>query len=144
MMGSQLSVLNCRFWFGACREDGREWQPAVPGANSPLGGHESPETSWGRHGTGVRTSDGRTLAVEDADDPAGRVMLVQGGTHNRYQQAWTSLHSCGRWERFMPGRGRCWTSWLCFAVRGSGVRVPTLHLGKYPIRILKPVVDHQR
>jgi pimeloyl-ACP methyl ester carboxylesterase len=30
----------------------------------------------------VRTTDGRTLAVEDAGDPAGRVVLVHGGTPN--------------------------------------------------------------
>ena len=30
----------------------------------------------------VRTLDGRTLAVEDAGDPAGRVVLVHGGTPN--------------------------------------------------------------
>jgi len=30
----------------------------------------------------VRTPDGRTLAVEDAGDPAGRVVLVHGGTPN--------------------------------------------------------------
>jgi pimeloyl-ACP methyl ester carboxylesterase len=30
----------------------------------------------------VRTPDGRTLAVEDAGDPAGRVVLVHGGSPN--------------------------------------------------------------
>ena len=30
----------------------------------------------------VRVPDGRTLAVEDAGDPAGRVVLVHGGTPN--------------------------------------------------------------
>jgi len=43
----------------------------------------------------------------------------RGDTHNRHQQAWTSAYSGGRWERSMPGSGRCWTSWPCFASRGS-------------------------
>jgi hypothetical protein len=36
--------------FGACREDGQEWQPAVVGRTVRLSARESPERSGGRHG----------------------------------------------------------------------------------------------
>jgi pimeloyl-ACP methyl ester carboxylesterase len=46
----------------------------------------------------VRTPDGRTLAVEDAGDPAGRVVLVHGGTPN-------SRHLYGPWVADAAERG---------------------------------------
>ena len=46
----------------------------------------------------VRTSDGRTLAVEDAGDPAGRVVLVHEGTP-------CSRHLYGPWVADAAGRG---------------------------------------
>ena len=46
----------------------------------------------------VHTSDGRALAVEDAGDPAGRVVLVHGGTPN-------SRHLYGPWVADAAGRG---------------------------------------
>jgi hypothetical protein len=39
-------------------------------------------------------------------------------THNRHQQAWTVLYSDGLRPRSIPGPGRCWTSWPCFASKG--------------------------
>jgi hypothetical protein len=45
-------------------------------------------------------------------------------THNRHQQAWTFLYPGGRQKRSVPGHGRRWTLWPCFASRGPGVRVP--------------------
>ena len=51
-------------------------------------------------------------------------------THNRHQQPWTLLYSGGLREFSIPGSGRCWTSWLCFAscqgVRGSSPFSSTL------------------
>jgi pimeloyl-ACP methyl ester carboxylesterase len=47
---------------------------------------------------GVRTPDGRTLAVEDAGDPAGRPVLVHLGTPN-------SLHLYGPNVADAAGRG---------------------------------------
>ena len=46
----------------------------------------------------VRTPDGRTLAVEDAGDPAGHVVLFHGGTPN-------SRHLYGPWVTDAAGRG---------------------------------------
>ena len=46
----------------------------------------------------VRTPDGRTLAVEDAGDPAGRPVLVHLGTPN-------SRHLYGPWVADAAGRG---------------------------------------
>jgi pimeloyl-ACP methyl ester carboxylesterase len=46
----------------------------------------------------VRTPDGRTLAVEDAGDPMGRVVLVHGGTP-------CSRHLYGPWVDDAAGRG---------------------------------------
>jgi pimeloyl-ACP methyl ester carboxylesterase len=46
----------------------------------------------------VRTPDGRTLAIEDAGDPAGRVVLVHLGTPN-------SRHLYGPWVADAAGRG---------------------------------------
>ena len=46
----------------------------------------------------VRKSDGRTLAVEDAGDPAGRVVLVHLGTPD-------SRHLYGPWVADAAGRG---------------------------------------
>jgi len=46
----------------------------------------------------VRTPDGRTLAVEDAGDPAGRPVLAHNGTPN-------SRHLYGRWVADAAGRG---------------------------------------
>jgi pimeloyl-ACP methyl ester carboxylesterase len=46
----------------------------------------------------VRTPDGRTLVVEDAGDPAGRVVLVHGGTPN-------SRHLYGPWVADAAARG---------------------------------------
>src|SRR5262249_60531714 len=45
-------------------------------------------------------------------------------THNRHQHAWTFLYLAGPQKPSKPGHGQCWTSWPCFASRGSGVRVP--------------------
>jgi hypothetical protein len=46
----------CRFGvgsgFGACREDGHEWQPAVPGTNSSAERTRVTGEVWGRHGAG--------------------------------------------------------------------------------------------
>ncbi len=47
---------------------------------------------------GVRTPDGRTLVVEDAGDPAGRVVLVHGGTPN-------SRHLYDPWVANAAARG---------------------------------------
>ena len=46
----------------------------------------------------ARTPDGRTLAVEDAGDPAGRPVLVHEGTP-------CSRHLYGRWVADAAGRG---------------------------------------
>ena len=46
----------------------------------------------------VRTPDGRTLAVEDAGDPAGRPVLAHNGTPN-------SRHLYGPWVADAAGRG---------------------------------------
>ena len=46
----------------------------------------------------VHTSDGRALAVEDVGDPAGRVVLVHGGTPN-------SRHLYGPWVADAAERG---------------------------------------
>ena len=46
----------------------------------------------------VRTPDGRTLAVVDAGDPAGRVVLVHLGTPN-------SRHLYGPWVADAAGSG---------------------------------------
>jgi pimeloyl-ACP methyl ester carboxylesterase len=46
----------------------------------------------------VRTPDGRTLAVEDAGDPAGRPVLVHEGTP-------CSRHLYGPWVADAAGRG---------------------------------------
>jgi len=46
----------------------------------------------------VRTPDGRTLAVEDAGDPAGRAVLVHNGMPN-------SRHLYGPWVADAAGRG---------------------------------------
>ena len=46
----------------------------------------------------VHTSDGRALAVEDAGDPAGSVVLVHGGTPN-------SRHLYGPWVADAAARG---------------------------------------
>jgi len=46
----------------------------------------------------VRTPDGRILAVEDAGDPAGRPVLVHGGTP-------CSRHLYGPWVADAAGRG---------------------------------------
>ena len=43
---------------------------------------KAPEMSGKDMERAVRTPEGRTLAVEDAGDPAGRVVLVHGGAPN--------------------------------------------------------------
>jgi pimeloyl-ACP methyl ester carboxylesterase len=58
----------------------------------------------------VRTPDGRTLAVEDAGDPAGRVVLVHGGTPNsRHLYGPSVADAAGRGLRLIgydrPGYG---------------------------------------
>ena len=63
-----------------------------------LSARESPEVLGGDMERVVRASDGRTLAVEDAGDPAGRVVLVHLGSPD-------SRHLYGPWVADAAGRG---------------------------------------
>ena len=62
----------------------------------------------------VRTPDGRTLAVEDAGDPAGRPVLVHLGTPN-------SRHLYGPWVADAAGRG---LRLICYDRPGYGGSTP--------------------
>jgi pimeloyl-ACP methyl ester carboxylesterase len=62
----------------------------------------------------VRTPDGRTLAVEDAGDPAGRPVLVHLGTPN-------SRHLYGPWVADATGRG---LRLICYDRPGYGGSTP--------------------
>ena len=77
----------------------------------------------------------RGIPAQPAGTSRGQVRLQvehsgHNDTHNRHQRAWTPLYSAGLWERSVPGHGRCWTSWPCFASRRSGVRVPIASPGE--------------
>jgi pimeloyl-ACP methyl ester carboxylesterase len=62
----------------------------------------------------VRTPDGRTLAVEDAGDPAGRAVLVHNGMPN-------SRHLYGPWVADAAGRG---LRLICYDRPGYGGSTP--------------------
>ena len=62
----------------------------------------------------VRTPDGRTLAVEDAGDPAGRVVLAHLGTPD-------SRHLYGPWVADAVGRG---LRLICYDRPGYGGSTP--------------------
>jgi pimeloyl-ACP methyl ester carboxylesterase len=62
----------------------------------------------------VRTPDGRTLAVEDAGDPAGRPVLVHLGTPD-------SRHLYGPWVADAAGRG---LRLICYDRPGYGGSTP--------------------
>ena len=62
----------------------------------------------------VRTSDGRTLVVEDAGDPAGRPVLVHLGTPD-------SRHLYGPWVADAAGRG---LRLICYDRPGYGGSTP--------------------
>jgi len=69
---------------------------------------------WGDVDRTVRTPDGRTLAVEDAGDPAGRPVLVHEGTPN-------SRHLYGPWVADAAGRG---LRLICYDRPGYGGSTP--------------------
>ena len=79
-----------------------------------LSARESPERSGGDMERVVRTPDGRTLAVEDAGDPAGRVVLAHLGTPD-------SRHLYGPWVADAAGRG---LRLICYDRPGYGGSTP--------------------
>ena len=79
-----------------------------------LSARESPERSGGDMERVVRTPDGRTLAVEDAGDPAGRVVLAHLGTPD-------SRHLYGPWVADAVGRG---LRLICYDRPGYGGSTP--------------------
>lgn len=66
----------------------------------------------------------RPAAMDRADHMYGMVRKIRNmhgvrrdddDTNKRHQRAWILLDSGGPLEHSVPGHGRCWTSWPCFA-----------------------------